>query len=260
MLSLPLLPPQVEDSSPSAPAPARGPSHGRQFSTNFSNASPSHRLQLFTNCPSVGPFPQGAVLQEQAAPAWVHTGSQALPANLLRRGLLSPQVRRSWQEPAPAQAPYGVTASFRHPPAPAWGPFHRLQVDICSTVDLHGLKGNNLPHRGLQHKLQGKTLCSGIWTTSSPSFFTELGVCRVVSFTSSHSSLPLSSPHRFFLPLLKDVITESLPPSLIDLTSGGSVLEPAGIGSVRHGGSFSQLLTEATPISPPLPKPCHTNP
>jgi len=57
------------------------------FSTNFCNMSPSHRLQLFTNCPRVGPFhgvqsfrnrlpqsgslPWGAVLQEQAAPEWV---------------------------------------------------------------------------------------------------------------------------------------------------------------------------------------------
>jgi len=44
------------------------------------------------------------------------------------------------------------------------------------------------------------------------------------------------------------------------LASGGSILEPAGTGSVRHGGSFSQLLTEATPIAPWLPKPCHANP
>jgi len=136
----------------------------------------------------------------RTAPAWVlptgcspsgtesPTGSQALPAKLLQRGLLSPRVRRSWQEPAPAWAPHGATASFRHPPAPAWGPFHGLQVDICSTMDLHGLQRDNLPHHGLQHELQGKTLCSGISSTSSCSFFTDLGVCRVVSLTSSHSS------------------------------------------------------------------------
>ena len=104
-------------------------------------------------------FPRGAVLQEQAAPAWViPMGSQGLPANLLRRGLLSPWVHRSWQEPAPAWAPHGVTASFRHPPAPRWGPFHGLKVAIYSTVDLHGLQGDNLPHHGLYLRLQGKTL------------------------------------------------------------------------------------------------------
>jgi len=61
--------------------------------------------------PQCGSFPRGAVLQEQAAPAWV---------------------------------PHRVKASFRHPPARAWGPFHGLQVEICSTVDLCGLQGDNL--------------------------------------------------------------------------------------------------------------------
>jgi len=64
-----------------------------------------------------GSLPRGAVLQEQTAPAWAPTGSQVLPRNLLRHGLLSPWVHRSHQEPAPAQASYKVTASFRHPPA-----------------------------------------------------------------------------------------------------------------------------------------------
>ena len=67
---------------------------------------------------------------------------------------------------------------------------HGLQVDICSTVELHGLPGDSLPHHGLPHGLQGN-LCSGAWSTSSPSFFTDLGVCRAVSLTYSHSSLRL---------------------------------------------------------------------
>ena len=43
-----------------------------------------------------------------------------------------------------------------------------------------------------------------------------------------------------FSPLLKSVIPAVLPLSLMGsaLASGGSVLEPAGIGSVGHGGSF----------------------
>lgn len=36
---------------------------------------------------------------------------------------------------------------------------------------------------------------------------------------------------------------------------GGSILEPAGIGSVGHGGGFTQLLTAATPGASLLPKP-----
>jgi len=169
------------------------------------------------------------------------TGSQALPANLLQCSLLSPQVCRSWQEPVPARSPHCATASFRHPPAPACGPFHGLQVDICSTVDLHGLQGTNLPHRGLHHELQGKTLCSDISGTSTPSFFTDLVVCRGVSLISSHSSLSTAiSPAVFFLLLLKYVITEVLPPLLIGLAlaSSGSVLEPAGTGVIRDGGTF----------------------
>jgi len=52
-----------------------------------------------------------------------------------------------------------------------------------------------------------------------------------------------------------------LPPLLtgLALASGGSVLEPAGTGFIRPGGSFSQLLTEANPYSPQLPKPCQAN-
>lgn len=44
------------------------------------------------------------------------------------------------------------------------------------------------------------------------------------------------------------------------LASGGSVLEPAGVGSVRHWGSFWQLLTETTPVAALLSKLCHANP
>jgi len=41
------------------------------------------------------------------------------------------------------------------------------------------------------------------------------------------------------------------------LVRGGELV---GIGSVRHRGSFWQLLTEATSVAPLLPKPCHANP
>jgi len=53
-----------------------------------------------------------------------------------------------------------------------------------------------------------------------------------------------------------------LPPLLMGsaLASGVSVLEPAGIESVGHRGSLYQLLTEATPVAPLLPKPWHANP
>jgi len=64
----------------------------------------------------------------------------------------------------------------------------------------------------------------------------------------SHSSLFTAiSPQFFFLPFLNYVIPEALPPWLIGLAliglalaSSGSVLELAGSGFIRHGGSFSQ--------------------
>jgi len=139
-------------------------------SSHVVSAAPSSSgtgLLTFFPCSSVRSLSWETVLHklpQRGSP----TGSQALPANLLRRRLLSPLVCRSQQEFAPVPAPHGFTASFTHPPALAWGPFHGLQVDICSTMDLHGLQGDNLLHHGLQHELQGKTLCSGVSSTSFP--------------------------------------------------------------------------------------------
>jgi len=123
-------------------------------------------------------------------------------SKLLWHGLLSTRVHRSWKDPAPVWAPHRVTASFGHPPAPAWGPFHGLQVEICSTVAFHGLQGDSLPHRGLHHELQGKTLWSGISSNTCPSFFTDLGVCRVVSLSLSNSSTSTAVSLQFFFPFL----------------------------------------------------------
>jgi len=44
------------------------------------------------------------------------------------------------------------------------------------------------------------------------------------------------------------------------LVSGRSILDPAAIGSIGGGGSFWKILTETTPVAPPLPKSCHANP
>jgi len=145
-----------------------GSSHGTQFSTNFSNVSPSqglHSSQIApawvlptgchpsgTGCHSVGP-PWGRKPCQQTCSSVGFSlhGSAGPSRSLLQCG-----------------APHGVTASFRHPPAQGWGPFHRLQVDICSTVELHRLQGNSMPHDGLHHELQGKVLCSNISGTSCP--------------------------------------------------------------------------------------------
>jgi len=164
----------VVSSAPSSsllyPAPVWGPYHGQQF---------------FTNCPSVGPFHRVQSLRNRLPQRGSPTRSQALPANLLWWGLLSPRVHRSWQEPAPTRAPHGVTASFRHHPAPAWGPPQAAGGDLlhhgppwaagtaCLTMVCSMAAGN---------------LCSGAWSTSCPP--SALTLVSAQSF-SSHSLTPL---------------------------------------------------------------------
>ena len=147
MLSLPLLPPQGQDSSHSSPAPAWGPPHGRQSSMNFSNVGPSHGLQFFTNCSSVGPFHGLQSFRHRLLQRGSPTGSQVLPENLLQRGLLSPQIRRSCQDPAPARGSHRVTASFGNPPAQAWGP--------------PWAAGGDLLHRGPPWAAERQPACPG---------------------------------------------------------------------------------------------------
>jgi len=155
---------------------------------NFSNTSPSHGLQLFTNCPSVGPSP----------------GVQSFRNRLLQRG--SPRGHKPCQQTCSgvgsslSMGPQVLAGTCSSTGSPRGHSF--LQAPTCFGMgslpraaggDLlhHGppwAAGNNLPHHGLHHKLQRKALCSDILGTSSPSFFTDLGVCRVVSLTSSHFS------------------------------------------------------------------------
>ncbi|XP_049649848.1 uncharacterized protein LOC126035355 [Accipiter gentilis] len=189
------------------------------------------------HCSSAGP-PRAHKSCQKTCSVGSSLHRSAGPArNLLQRGV-----------PTGSQPPLGTHLLRR-------GVLHGLQVDICSTVDLPGLQGDSLPHHGLHHRLQGN-LRSSAWSISSPSFFTDLGVRRLVSLTCSHSSLrQLFLPVPTFFFLLKSVITEALPLSLIGsaLAGGGSVSEPAGMGSLslEHRGSFQQLLTEATPVTPP---------
>jgi len=112
-----------------------GSSHGTQFSTNFSSVSPSHGLQLSMSCPSMGPSHRVQSFRNRLLQRGFRTGSQALPANLLRCGLLSSRVHRSCQEPAPAWgSPRGH--SF-------------LQASTCSSVvSLRCATGGHLLHCG----------------------------------------------------------------------------------------------------------------
>ncbi|XP_049649850.1 uncharacterized protein LOC126035357 [Accipiter gentilis] len=241
MLSLPLLPPQGEDSSRSSPDPAWGPSHGRQSSMNFSNVTPPHGLQFFTNCSSVGPF----------------HGVQSFRNGLLQRGLLSlhgvPGPARSLLQcrlSTGSQPPSGVSTSSgvgsstgcRRISAPPW-----TSMDCRGTACLTMVFTTGC--RGISALVPGAP-------PPPPSSLTWVSAGLFLS----HILTPLFRlllRSRFF-PLLKYVIPEALPPSLIGsaLASGGSFLELAGTGSIGHVGSFWRLLTEATQ----LPKPCHANP
>jgi len=114
MLFLLFLPPQGEDSLHSSTAPAWSPSHRSQSSTNFSDVSPSLGLQFFVNCSSMHPSNRAQYFRSRPFQRGSPVRSQALPANLLQRGLLSPWLHRSCQKPAPAWTLHRVTASFRH--------------------------------------------------------------------------------------------------------------------------------------------------
>ncbi|KAK4827417.1 hypothetical protein QYF61_017847 [Mycteria americana] len=158
-----------EDSSHSSPAPAWVP-HGRQSSTNFSSVRPSHRLQFFMNCSSVGCSPSGTDCSSVGPPQ----GHKPCQQTCSSVGSSLSMGHRSCQEPAPAWASHGVTASFGCIHLLRYGvlnglqvdicstmDLHGLEVDICSTMDLHGLQGDSLPHHGLHHGLQGN-LCSEV--------------------------------------------------------------------------------------------------
>lgn len=95
--------------------------------------------------------------------------SLALPENLLLHGLVSMRCGSCW-EPAPAWALPGL----QFPSG--------ISCICCRTRSSMGCRGDNLLHHGLLCRLQGN-LCSGAWSSSSPSFLTDLGVCRAVSCT-----------------------------------------------------------------------------
>lgn len=161
------------------------------------------------------------------------------------------RVTSSARKPTLVWASQRVTASFRYPHAPPWGP-PGLQGDLCSPVELHGLQEHSLLHHGY-HGLQGN-LSTGTCSISCPSF-SDLCVCRAISHTRSHFSpwLQLLRCSNFW-PLKNLTYPEALPQSQMGsaLARSRSILEPASIGSVGHGEPFPHPL--------PLRKPGHINP
>jgi len=102
---------------------------------------------------------------------------------------------------------------------------------------------------------------SAPWAVGSllPSFCTDLGVCRAVPLTYSHSPLypaaVFSPPSSLCYPRGATTITDGLGLGLDKVRLGAS-----GIGSNGHGGSFQQLLTEVASIVPLISKPGHASP
>jgi len=157
----------------------------------------------------VGPFHKVQSHRNRLLQCVSPTGSQVLPANLLRRGLLSPQVLA--EASSNADSPWGHGL---------------LRASTCSGV-------GSLP-----------------WATGE--YLLHCGPPRAAG---AQPASPWSSPWAAGESLpwhLEHIIPEVLPPSLMGsaFASGGSVLKPAGSGSVGDGGSFWQPLAEATPVAP----------
>jgi len=171
----------------SSPVLMWGPSHWRQFSTNFSDVCPypSCGLQFFMNCSSMSPFHRLQSFRNRLLQCGSHTRPQILPANLFQHGLLS--LHRS-TGPARSLLQHGLPIGSQ----PLLGTStcsntESTTSEICSTMDLHMLQGVSLPHHGLHHGLQGN-LCSGAWSTSSPSSLTSVSAGLFLS----HILTPLS--------------------------------------------------------------------
>jgi len=197
--------------------------------------------------PKCGSLPQGAALQEQAAPAWVPhrvTGPASKPAPAWAPLSMGPQVLA------------GACSSAGSPRGHSL-----LWASTCSSVRfVPWAAGRELLHLGPPWAAGGQSVspwsspwASGeslpcAWSTSSPFFCTDLGVCGVVSLTLSHFPLLAAVAQQLF-PLLKSVIPEVLPLTLLGsaLASGGSILEPVAL-SLPDIGEASGSFLEKPPL------------
>jgi len=202
--------------------------------------------------PQCASLPRVTVLQEQAAPAWVPHGvwsPASKPALVWCPLSMGPQVL--------AGACSGAGSPWGH---------SLLQAYTCSAVgSLPRARGGDLLHRGPPWTAGGqpaspwlssraakeKNLCSDILNNSHPP--SSLTLVSAELFL-SQSLTPLSRLpfHCRFFPFLNMISQRHHQPLLIGLAlaSSWSILELAGIGSVRHEGSYLQLLTQP-PLQPP---------
>lgn len=223
-----LLPPWGENYSHSSPASVWGPSHRIKSCINV-NMIASHGLIIHKLLQRES-LPHGAILHERAPPTWVSHGSPHPQQTCSIIGLPGAWYCTSF--------PQGHSLLWIQTSAPVWGPlwaagrslFHRG----CPWA-----AGAQLPHHGLHQRLQGNLFSDG-WSTSSLSFFTDLGVYRVFFLMHSNSSLHLQVRIPSPPPFLNFITPEVLPLLLTGsaLASSGSIVKLAGIASVRHDRSF----------------------
>lgn len=144
-----------------------------------------------------------------------------------------------------------VCYSFQEPTVSPW--HHRL---LWAALLQHGASpwatGAELPHHGLQGNL-----CSGIWSTSSPCFSTDLSVCRTVALTCSLSPLWLKLHNNF-------------PPSIFLVPrhychhrwpqpwpAGGPSWSWLALALLDTGDVSSSFLQKVSSVAPLLSKSCH---
>lgn len=155
------------------------PPRAVKSSVNFSNMESFNRLQFFTNCSSVAPSRWCSSSGTACSSLGAHGG--VIGPDTCSSACFSLHESTSCQEPASGQASHWVTASSGHPAVLVCGPPGAVG-GYLSTPELHGLQGDSLSHHSLHLRLQGNLFST--WASFS---FTDLGVCRTVCLTYSHS-------------------------------------------------------------------------
>ena len=120
-------------------------------------------LQLLHHgVPSTGCSPSGTDCSSMGPPRGYKSGQKTCSSlgSSLHRATAPARSLLQCGLPTGSQPPPGIPLLQR-------GVLPRLQVEICSPVDLPGLQGHSLPHHGLPHGLQGN-LCSSAWSIFSP--------------------------------------------------------------------------------------------
>lgn len=128
------------------------------------------------------------------------------------------------------------------------GLLHGLCLNIWFAMVLsEGCRGTSLLHCGLLYGLL-RNLCSTSWTTFSPSFFSELALHRIVSYT-TFSLIPHSACAAFF-PFIKCTFTKaSLAwPMGSTMSVGGPIAEQAATSCIQH-----KAVSASSPLHLQLP-------